>query len=202
MAANGKVLTGFSNPWVALYANTGTTVTYSSGAVLARGVNVTITPDDVNANNIFYADNGPAETGPGVFSGGDLTLTVDGLLEASKRLVMGLPAATATTVGTGTVDVTHFGDSQSIPYVGVGFVCRWMSDGVTTYTATVLNKCKFNQIDTSAETQEAEIDWQTQKITGRILRSDNANHDWKMESADLADEATAVATVKALLGVA
>ena len=77
MAANGKVLTGFSNPWVALYANTGTTVTYSSGAVLARGVSVTITPDDVNDDNIFYADNGPAETDPGVFSSGDLTLTVD-----------------------------------------------------------------------------------------------------------------------------
>ena len=201
MAANGKVLTGFSNPWVALYANTGTTVTYSSGAVLARGVSVTITPDDVNDDNIFYADNGPAETDPGVFSGGDLTLTVDGLLEASKRLVMGLPAAEALTVGTATVDVTHYGDSQSIPYIGVGFVCRWMSDGVTTFTATVLNKCKFNQIDTSAETQEAEIDWQTQEITGRVLRCDNANHDWKMETEDLATEAEALAALKAMLGV-
>lgn len=202
MAANGKVLTGFSDPWVALYANTGTTVTYSSGTVLARGVNVTITPDDVNDDNVFYADNGPAETDPGVFSGGDLTLTVDGLLEASKRLVMGLPAAEALTVGTATVDVTHYGDSQSIPYVGVGVVCRWMSDGVTTYTATVLNKCKFNQIDTSAETQEAEIDWQTQEMTGRILRSDNANHDWKMETEDLATREEALAALKAMLGVA
>lgn len=202
MAANGKVLTGFSDPWVALYANTGTTVTYSSGTVLARGVNVTITPDDVNDDNVFYADNGPAETDPGVFSGGDLTLTVDGLLEASKRLIMGLPAAEALTVGTATVDVTHYGDSQSIPYVGVGVVCRWMSDGVTTYTATVLNKCKFNQIDTSAETQEAEIDWQTQEMTGRILRSDNANHDWKMETEDLATREEALAALKAMLGVA
>lgn len=202
MAANGKVLTGFSNPWVALYSATGTTVTYTSGAALARGVSVSITPDDVNDDNIFYADNGPAETDPGVFAGGDLTLTVDGLLEASKRLVMGLPAAESLTVGQETVDVTHFGDSQSIPYVGVGFVCRWMSDGVVTYTATVLNKCKFNQIDTEAETQEAEIDWQTQEITGRILRSDNANHDWKMETEDLATEEAALNALKALLGVA
>lgn len=202
MAANGKVLTGFSNPWVALYSASGTTVTYTSGAALARGVSVSITPDDVNDDNIFYADNGPAETDPGVFAGGDLTLTVDGLLEASKRLVMGLPAAESLTVGQETVDVTHFGDSQNIPYVGVGFVCRWMSDGTVTYTATVLNKCKFNQIDTEAETQEAEIDWQTQEITGRILRSDNANHDWKMETADLDTEAAALAALKAMLGVA
>ena len=53
MAANGKVCTGFSSPWVAIYGNTGTTVTYSSAAVLARGVSVAISPDDVNNDNIF-----------------------------------------------------------------------------------------------------------------------------------------------------
>lgn len=202
MAANGKVCTGFSSPWVAIYGNTGTTVTYSSAAVLARGVSVAISPDDVNNDNIFYADNGPAESDPGVFSGGDLTLTVDGLLASARDLIMGLPAATATTVGTGTVDVTHYGDDQSIPYVGVGYVVRWMSDGVTTYTATVLNKVKFNQIDSDHATQEEDVDWQTQELSGRILRSDNANHDWKMESEDLATEAEALNTVKALLGAA
>lgn len=202
MAANGKVLTGFSQPWVALYAAANGVVTYTSGMALARGVNVSISPDDVNDDNIFYADNGPAETDPGVFAGGDLTLTVDGLLETAKRLVMGLPAAESLSVGGETVGVTHYGDSQAIPYVGVGFLCRWMSDGVVTYTATVLNKCKFNQIDTSAETQEAEIDWQTQEITGRVLRCENANHDWKMETEDVADEASALAALKTMLGVA
>lgn len=202
MAANGKVLTGFSQPWVALYSAAGGVITYSSGAPLARGVNVSISPDDVNDDNIFYADNGPAETDPGVFAGGDLTLTVDGLLEAAKRLVMGLPAAETITVSGDSIDVTHYGDSQTIPYVGVGFICRWMSDGVVTYTATVLSKVKFNQIDTEAETQEAEIDWQTQEITGRILRADNSNHDWKLETEDLADEATALAALKELLDVA
>ena len=200
MAANGRVLTGFSDPWVALYANTGTTVTYSSTQVLARGVSVTITPDDINDDNIFYADNGAAESDPGTFTGGDLNLTVDGLLDAARDLVMGLPAATPTTVGTATVDVTHFGDDQSIPYVGFGYVARWMSDGVTSYTATVLNKVKFNQISSEAETQEAEIDWQTQEITGRILRSDNANRDWKMESEAVSTQTEALNTLKVLLG--
>lgn len=202
MAANGKVLTGFSNPFVALYGYTGTTVTYTSGTVLARGVSVSIAPDDVNDDNIFYADNSPAETDPGVFSGGDLTLTVDGLLKTAKDLVMGLPAATATTVGTGTVDVTHFGDSQSIPYVGIGYVARWMSDGVTTYTATVLPKVKFAQLPSDAATQEDEIDWQTQEMTGRILRCENSNHDWKMESEDVSTETEAINTVKTLLDIA
>ena len=200
MAANGRVLTGFSDPWVALYAYTGGAVTYSSTQVLARGVNVTIDPDDVNSDNIFYADNGPAESDPGVFAGGNLTLTVDGLLDAARDIIMGLPAATATTVGTGTVSVTHFGDSQSIPYVGVGFVCRWMSDGAVSYTATVLNKVKFDQIQSEAATQEDEIDWQTQELTGRILRDDSSNHEWKLESEAVSTQTEALNTVKVLLG--
>lgn len=200
MAANGKVLTGFSHPYVALYANAGTTVTYSSGMVLARGVSVSISPDDVNTDNIFYADNGPAETDPGVFQGGDLTLTVDGLLKAAKDLIMGLPAATAVTTTSGTANVTAFGDDQAIPYVGIGYVARWMSDGVVTYTATVLPKVKFNQLPSEAETQEDEIDWQTQEITGRILRADDANHNWKKESDDVTTEAHAVEILEELLG--
>ena len=202
MSANGRVITGFSDPWVALYAHTGTTVTYTSGTVLARGVSVQLTPDDIADDNIFYADNQPAEYASGVFKGADLTLTVDGLHDAARKLVMGLPAATTTTVGTGTVAVTHFGDSQSIPYIGVGFVTRYMSDGVTSYAATVLNKCKFKQLNHNAATQEENIDWQTQEITGRVLRDDSADHEWKMISEGLSSEAEALNTVKVLLGVA
>ena len=40
MAANGRVITGFSQPYVALYSESGGTVTYASGQILARGVSV------------------------------------------------------------------------------------------------------------------------------------------------------------------
>lgn len=201
MAANGKVITGFSDPWVAVYSNEGTTVTYSSAQVLARGVSVDITPDDVSDDNIFYADNAAAEMDPGVFRGGDLTLTVDGMLDAARDLVLGLPTATAITTTEGTMSVTDFGDSQSIPYVGIGFVVRYMSDGVTTYGAMVLPKCKINNVNTSAATQEEDIDWQTQELSGRILRDDTANHNWKRIGADASSRAAALAGVKAMLGV-
>jgi len=200
MSANGRVGTGFSNPWVAVYAHTGTTVSYSSTQVLARGVNVTLSPDDAGDDNIFYADNGPAERASGVFIGADITLTVDGLLDAARAVVMGLPAATATTVGTGTVNATHYGDDQSIPYVGIGYVVRYMSDGATTYVGTVLPKCKFDQISDSFSTQEEDIDWQTQELSGRVLRDDSANHEWKIVSEGLATEAEAINFVKVSLG--
>lgn len=63
--AAGKVTTGFSLPYVAKYAASGTTVTYSSGQKLARGVNVSITPTTNNTENNFYADNALAESAPG-----------------------------------------------------------------------------------------------------------------------------------------
>lgn len=200
MAANGRVITGFSDPWVAVYANSGTTVTYSSAQVLARGVSVDITPDDVSDDNIFYADNAPAEMDPGVFRGGDFTLTVDGMLDAARDLVLGLPEATAVTSTLGTASFTAYGDNQAIPYVGFGFVMRYMSDGVTTYAALVLPKCKATNLSVSAATQEEDIDWQTQEITGRILRSDNANHDWQLVGEGRTTAAEALNDVKIALG--
>lgn len=193
MSAAGKVLTGFSLPYVALYSHSGTTVTYSSGQKLARGVSVSIEPESGDENN-FYADNIAAESSPGVFTNGTVTLTVDGLLAAAERLIMGLPTADAQ-------GFMHYGDDMSIPYVGIGFICRYRSDGVTTYTPVILRKCRFTSPGTDANTQEEEIDWQTQELSAAILRDDTAQHDWKYVGGDEADEAAAEAKIKTVFSI-
>ena len=193
MSAAGKVLTGFSLPYVALYGHSGTTVTYSSGQKLARGVSVSIEPESGDENN-FYADNIAAESSPGVFTNGTVTLTVDGLLAAAERLIMGLPEADAQ-------GFMHYGDDMSIPYVGIGFICRYQSDGVTTYTPVILRKCRFTSPGTDANTQKEEIDWQTQELSAAILRDDTAKHDWKYVGGDEADEAAAEAKIKAVFSI-
>ena len=159
MAAAGKVCTGFSLPYVATYSASGGSVTYANGQKLARGVNVTISPEAAD-DNVFYADNVAAETIGGTFSGGTVTLTVDGLLVAAEKLIMGLPNATSQAVGSGTVSVYEYGDAQEIPYVGIAFIARYMSDGVTTYVPFLLTKARFNTFETAAATQEDAIDWQ------------------------------------------
>lgn len=191
--AAGKVITGFSKPYVAVYSATKGTVSYSDGQVLARGVEVQISPESTDDNN-FYADNVLAESDSGRFTGGELTLTVDGLLIAAERLLMGLPAA-------GDDGWTAYGDDQNAPNVGVGFVVRYMSDGVTTYVPIVLAKCKFNQIETTASTQEDEIDWQTTELTATIMRGEDANHNWKFIGADVSTESAAEDALKAKLGI-
>lgn len=193
--ANGRVLTGFSLPYIALYsASTAGVVSYTSGQILARGVSVSLDVNSASDDNIFYADNVAAETVAGTFTGGTATLTVDGLKEDAEKLLLGLPAAD-------TSGFVHYGDSAQIPYVGVGFICRYMSAGSTEYVPVVLTKCRSSMPNLSANTQEAEIEWQTQELSFNVLRDDSANHDWKMVGTALTTEALAEAKVKTALGI-
>lgn len=201
MAAAGKVLTGFSKPYVALYAESSGTISYSSGQVLARGVSVAVAPDAPGDDNIFYADNGPAEQVSGRFTGGTVTLTVDGLLAAAEKLIYGLPTATAVTVGTGTVDTYKYGDTAVAPDCGAGWIERYMSDGTTYYVARALRKIKFQPRSNNANTQGEDIEWQTSELTATIMRDDSSNHEWQWFSADLTSEDAAEKALKVYLGI-
>ena len=191
--AAGKVLTGFSLPYVALYSANGGTVTYSSGQRLARGVSVELEPT-VGDNNNFYADNVIAETAGGIMTGGQVTLTVDGLLETAEKLILGLPEAD-------TNDWYHYGDAMSIPYVGIGFICRYQSEGVVTYTPVVLTKARFQTPSLSAATQEEDIEWQTQELVADLARDDTASHDWKLVGEAQTTEALAEGMIKTMFNI-
>ena len=200
MSAAGRVCTGFSKPWIAKYSATGSNVSYSGQMEFARGVDVEIAPDDVSDDNTFYANNQAAENVPGKFTGGALNLTVDGLHDEAEKMAYGLPTPENITVNSTTVGVTHYGDSADAPYLGFGFVARYMSDGAESYVGYVLPKIRFKPHNTSAATQAEEIEWHTQSLEAAIFRCDNANHDWKWSTEEVSTEALAEAAVKKLLG--
>ena len=189
----GKVATGFSYPYVAKYAANEGAITFSNAMELARGVSVNVSPTTSDANK-FYANNQEAETGPNRFTGGTATLTVDGLLVAAERFIMGLPAA-------GEDGWTAYGDSAQIPYVAIGYIARFMSGGVESFTPTILVKTKFQQINSDYATQEEEIDWQTQELTADLFRGDDLNHSWKYLGGDFETEAAALTALRTKLGV-
>lgn len=191
--AAGRVMTGFSLPYVALYTATGTTVTYSQGQRLARGVQVSIEAE-AEDDNIFYADNISAESAPGIFTSGTATFTIDGLKLDAERLIMGIPAAD-------TEGFIHYGENLTIPYVGVGFICRYMEDGVTSYVPYILTKCRFVTPGVDAQTATETIEWQTQEISATLLRDDTSNHDWKLVGTAQTSEALAEAKIKAVFGI-
>ena len=188
MSAAGKVLTGFSLPYVAKY----TTGSYSNLQKLARGVDVTISPE-ASEDNKFYADNQEAENANGVLTGGTVDMTVDGLKTAAERFIMGLP----TTASDG---FTAYDDDQNIPYVGIGYIARYMSDGQETFVPTLIVKAKFNQIESNAATQEEEIDWQTQALSAQIYRGDDTKHTWKFVGSDYSSESAAESALIVKMG--
>lgn len=191
--AAGRIRTGYSLPYVALYAASGTTVTYSSGQRLARGVSVSIEAE-AEDSNIFYADNISAESAPGIFTSGTATFTVDGLKLDAERLIMGIPAADQ-------AGFIHYGENLTIPYVGVGFIVRYMEDGVTSYVPVILTKCRFVTPSEDAQTATDTIEWQTQEISATILRDDTSNHDWKLVGEAQTSEAAAEAKIKTFFSI-
>ena len=188
------VTTGFSLPYVAKYSNPSGTNVFANGIKLARGVSVAVDATTVDDNN-FYADNIIAETENGAVSGGTLTLTVDGLDPAARRLIYGLPVAD----GDGW---TAYGDEAVAPYMGVGFIRRTMNNGTTNYWAVVFPKCRFAFDGEDAATQEDQINWQTKELSCTFMRDDTANHNWKyVNDTAYTTEALAEAALKTFLNV-
>lgn len=196
--ANGRVITGYSMPKVAVYSYESNTVTYTGLTALARGVSVSMDVETSDSSD-FYADNVIAESAGGRFTGGTVTLTVDGLKDAARKLIQGLPTETNLTVGTSTVKVLEYDDRQSAPYVGIGFVVRYMENGVTSYVPVVLTKCIFDVDALEAETQGENIDFQTAELTATIARDDTTNHTWRRMGEAQTTEALAEAVIAAML---
>lgn len=198
--ANGKVITGFSKPYVALYSANGGSPTYTDGQILARGVSASLEATSGDPTN-FYADNVIAESVGGVFTGASLNLVVDGLKDAARKLIMGLPTATSETINGNSVSIYEYDDRQSIPYVGIGMIVRYMEAGVTSYVPVVFTKCAFSVDGMSANTQEETIDFQTQELTATVMRDDSSNHRWRRVVAEQSTEAAAENIIRSLLNI-
>lgn len=194
--ANGRVITGYSKPYIAKYTANGTTVTYSEGMPLARGVSVSISPDTSDATN-FYADNQLAESVNALFTSGTATIGVDGLKEDARELAMGI----VTEVTYGQVPFSVYDDKQSIPYLGFGCVIRYMEEGVTSYVPLILPKVAFDLDELEATTQEDTIEFQTTELTARIMKDDTADHAWKMIGMAQTTETLAEGAIKAFFNI-
>ena len=197
----GKVIVGFSNPYVALYNNAGGTVTYTDGRRLARGVKVSLDVDSSDDND-FYADDSVAETENGQFTGGTANLTVDGLLSESEKFIAGLPEPESVAVGDGEVKVYKHGVKAVPPYLGIGFIVQYRSGGKDTYVPIILTKAKFQTAKLEANTREKEISWQTQDLVADLSRDDTVDQNWKWVVEDQDTKAKADAILRHLLNVA
>lgn len=191
--AAGKVVTGFSKPYVAAYTYADNAITYTNAQELARGVKVSLEPESSDASN-FYANNIVAETEGGGFTSATLTLTVDGLFASAERFILGLQAA-------GEDGFSDYNSNSKAPFVGVGFIVRSMSNHNTLYTPVVLYKTMFKQPTQEAETQGDEINWQTTELEATVMRADTSDLRWKAVGSDYDTEADALTALQTKLGV-
>ena len=194
--ANGKVITGYSQPIVAKYSYSDNTISYSNITPLARGVEVQMEVEIGDATN-FFADNTIAEAVAGQFNGATATLTVDGLKDNARNLIAGLVTTKQIPVNSSTVSAKVYDDLQVIPYVGIGFVVRYMENGTTTYAPIILPKAQFSPESLTAATQGESVEFQTTELQATIMRADDANHSWKIVAEDQATEAAAIAVINA-----
>lgn len=198
MTVNGSYIIGYSDPWVAKYANNAGTITYTGAMALARGVSAKL---DITSSDgqTAYADNAASEAVGGHFKSGTATLVVDGLLEEARKFITG---TVTEETGTPTAEVWEVEDDlASVPYVGIGFIIKRMSGGVESYQPVILTKTMFDTLGLSAETQGETTSFQTQELKATLMRDDSTNHAWRKIGKDQTTRELALAMLKTKLGV-
>ena len=192
---------GLSKPYFAKYSNTGSTVTYSDGALLGKYTELSIELDDQETDNL-YADNDVAETEQ-QFSGGTAKVTTDDLRAAVMVAVLGVKEEEITSedITTEAPKWYVFDDDQESPYVGLGGVIMKKVDGAVKWVAFVLNKIQFSTPGVAAKTKGKTIEWRTQELSAVIKRSDAQKHPWFRMSSPMDTEADAEAAVKQYLNI-
>lgn len=192
---------GVSKPYYAVYANDGSTVTYSKGGVMGKATSVNIAIEQ-SSNNDLYGDNGIAESDKR-FSNGTLTLSTTDLNQPVSRVILGAREAKLDTIsGVTDSDVNEliYDDEMDAPYLGVGVIVKKKVDGAIKWRAVILTKVQFAVPADSAETEGESINWQVPELTGTIMRDDSEKHAWKKE-ATFTTEAQAEAYIKNRLNV-
>ena len=186
---------GLSKPYFAKYGASGTTVTYTDGGIMGKAVNANIDPED-SETDIFYADNGPAESAQ-VFNGGTLTLEIDRLDSSVVGKIFGItPGSSVTPTGT-TID---FSGNLAVPYGGVGLIAKSIVDNTPVWMAIILTKVQFQIPSFDLTTQGEEIEFEGNELTASILRDDTSNANW-MKLGWFSTEADADTWIKAGLQI-
>lgn len=190
---------GVSKPYYGLYKNTEGVISYTGGAVFAKAVDFTAKIESSDDNDL-YADNVVAESDRS-FAGGTISVTTDEISQTAAADILGITAKTITIGESADISELVYDDDMNIPELGFGIIIRKKVGGVEKYRAIFFHKIKFNIPEDAAVTQGKNIEWQTPKIDGIIMRDDSAKHGWKSE-VTVDTEAIAVAYIKQKLGIA
>lgn len=183
---------GLKYPVYAIYAENGTTVTYSSGAVLAKAISAKV---NISTNDEkLYADDAICESDKS-FASGTVTIGVDDLYDAAKVSLLGYIEGAIIDVSAGTKELSAPG-AANLPYVGFGFYARTKRGGVDKWRAIWLKKVQFGEPSDEFETKGEKTTFKTPEIEGNVMVAADGN--WKTEGTfDTEAEAVTFLNTKA-----
>lgn len=185
---------GLSKLVFAKYKADGNNVTYSD-PVISEKLAEYSTEIEAGDSNDLYLDDDIAESDSAAFSSGTFNVTTGDLSNDTSKLILNvkekkieLPSGKSVT------ELTYDSDMQSAE-LGVGVIEMHQVDGKTFYRAVFLARVLFNIPSNAATTKGETVEWQTQELSGKILRSaqiseDNVNP-WQF-TADLETKANAL----------
>lgn len=194
---------GVSKPTCADYTDKGNgKVSYSNKFAADHAVEYSVEVE-ASDNNDLYADNRVQENAGGMFTSGTVTLQTADLAPEIAKKMLGYKEVTRMVKEKQVKEIVA-DDDQKVPYMGFGIIEEHQIDGATKYLPIVFPKVMFNIPADAATTRGNTIEWQTKEISGKILRSDqvdeNYKHPWRICPTEMFDtEADAQGYVDAVL---
>lgn len=137
--------------------------TYDAGYVVGKAISFTGTPSTSEA--VLYADDGAAETDRSLQNIGT-SLNVDDISLEVQANLLGHTYTEASTGQNPTPENIVIKDTDTAPYVGMGFYRRRRKNGVTSYTTIWLCKVQNAPKTEEGATKGENVDFQTDTIEG------------------------------------
>jgi len=185
---------GLKYPVYAPATESGSTISYGTGAVLAKAIsaNIAITNNDVR----LYADDAVAESDTS-FASGTITIGIDDLYDTAKVALLDYIEGDTVDALIGSKELSV--GTASPAYVGFGFYGKVVRNKVPYWRAIWLKKVQFAEPSDELQTKGENIEFGTVELEGTIMMA--ADGKWK-EEATFSTEEGAKAWLDAKCGLA
>lgn len=188
---------GLKYPVYAVATETTSSISYSGGAVLAKGINANIS---IETNDIkLYADDAIAETDYS-FSSGTVSIEIDDFTNTAQVALLGYTEGSTIDASLGTKELKA-ADSSTPVIVGFGFYGKKKVSNATKWRAIWLKKVQFKEPSDEMKTKGETVEFGTTSLEGTIMVA--ADGYWKEEGTfDTEAEAVSYLNTKSGISVA
>lgn len=185
---------GLRYPVYSPATETDSTITYGTGAVLAKAIsaNISIENNDIK----LYADDAVAES-DNSFASGTITIGIDDLYDTAKVALLDYIEGDTVDATTGAKELSV--GTASPAYVGFGFYGKVIRSKSPYWRAIWLKKVQFAEPSDELKTKGESVEFGTPELEGTIMMA--ADGKWK-EEGTFSTEAGAKAWLDGKCGLA